>query len=53
MILFHLLECVYSLATMQVDYTTAFVHAPIDKDPNWENLTEEGKNRSGVYINMT
>jgi Reverse transcriptase (RNA-dependent DNA polymerase) len=30
----------------------AFVHAPIDKDPNWDSLTEEEKARSGVYVSM-
>jgi hypothetical protein len=27
------------LATKQVNYTAAFVHADIDRDPNWDNLT--------------
>jgi hypothetical protein len=40
------------LATKQVDYTAAFVHADIDRDPNWDNLTDEEKERSGVYIQM-
>jgi hypothetical protein len=40
------------LSTSQVDYTAAFVHADIDKDPNWDNMTEEERKRSGVYINM-
>jgi hypothetical protein len=40
------------LSTRQVDYTAAFVHADIDKDPNWENMTEEERRRSGVYIDM-
>jgi hypothetical protein len=41
-----------NLSTCQVDYTTAFVHAPIDKDPEWETLSEEQRNKSGVYIEM-
>lgn len=32
------------LSTRQVDYTAAFVHADIDKDPNWEKMTEEERN---------
>jgi hypothetical protein len=36
------------LATKQVDYTAVFVDANIDRDPNWENLTDLGKERSGV-----
>jgi hypothetical protein len=40
------------LATKQVDYTAAFVHADIDRDPNWENMTDLEKERSGVYIQM-
>ena len=40
------------LANRQVDYTAAFVHAPIDKDPNWDKMTEQEKERSGVFIQM-
>jgi hypothetical protein len=40
------------LSTSQVDYTAAFVHADINKDPNWDNMTEEERQRSGVYIDM-
>jgi hypothetical protein len=38
--------------SLQVDYTAAFVHADIDKDPGWDNMTEEERNHSGVYIDM-
>jgi Reverse transcriptase (RNA-dependent DNA polymerase) len=37
------LSIILGLATKQADNTAAFVHAPIDRDPNWENLTEEEK----------
>ena len=37
---------------MQVDYTAAFVHALIDEDPNWESMTQEERDRSGVYVEM-
>lgn len=46
------LSVILELSTKQVDYTAAFVHAPIDKDPNWDNLTEEQKRRAGVYVCM-
>jgi Reverse transcriptase (RNA-dependent DNA polymerase) len=37
------LSIILGLYTKQVDYTAAFVHAPIDRDPNWDSLTEEEK----------
>jgi hypothetical protein len=37
-----------SLATKQVDYVSAFVHANIDKPPDFDQLTPEEKERSGV-----
>jgi histone deacetylase 1/2 len=46
------LSVILNLATRQVDYTAAFLHAPIDKDPNWANLTPAEKQRSGVYVDM-
>ena len=39
-------------STRQVDYTTAFVHAPIDHDPEWDNMTKEQQQQSGIYIKM-
>jgi hypothetical protein len=30
----------FDLETLQVDYTAAFVHADIDKPPNWKTMTE-------------
>ena len=46
------LSAVLGLATRQVDYTAAFIHAPIDKDPNYEKLSPEEQKRSGVYLEM-
>jgi Reverse transcriptase (RNA-dependent DNA polymerase) len=46
------LSTILGLATMQVDYTAAFVHAPIDRDPNWSKMSPEEQERSGVYIQM-
>jgi hypothetical protein len=46
------MSIIFDLATLQVYYTAAFVHAYIDKHPNWETMTELEKERSGVYIEM-
>jgi hypothetical protein len=40
------------LATKQVDYTAAFVHADIDKPPNYDTMTADQKAKSGVYVDM-
>ena len=42
----------FELATRQVDYTAAFVHAPIDVDPNYDQMTPEEQAKSGVYVEM-
>ena len=34
-----ILSLILQLSTKQVDYTAAFVHAPIDKDPDCNNMT--------------
>ena len=47
-----ILTSILDLKTTQVDYTAAFLHAPIDRDPNWENMTQQEKDRSGVYVRM-
>ena len=47
-----ILSIILNLSTVQVDYTAAFVHAPIDKDPNWDKMTEEEQKKSGVYVEM-
>jgi hypothetical protein len=47
-----ILSVILGLSTTQVDYTAAFVHAEIDKDPNWDSMSEEERKRSGVYIEM-
>jgi hypothetical protein len=41
------------LATKQVDYTAAFVHAPIDKHPGYDEMTDLEKEQSGAYIEMS
>ena len=40
------------LATRQVDYTAAFVHADIDKPPNYEEMSDEEKEKWGVFVEM-
>lgn len=47
-----ILTLLLGLKTTQVDYTAAFVHAPIDRDPNWDNMTAEERSKSGVFIHM-
>ena len=42
------LSLILNLATKQVDYTAAFVHAPIDKPPDWDQMSDYKKNRHGV-----
>ena len=45
-----ILLIILGLSTHQVDYTAAFVHAPINRDPEWDNMTKEQQQRSGIYI---
>jgi hypothetical protein len=46
------LSVILNLATKQVDYTAAFVHAPIDIPPNYNDMSEDEKQRTGVFVNM-
>ena len=48
-----ILSLVLGLATRQVDYTAAFLHAQIDEDPDLEFLGVEEKKRSGVFVVMS
>ena len=41
-----------SLETKQVDNTSAFVHAEIDKPPNFDTMSKEEQERTGVYVEM-
>ena len=36
-----ILTLILNFSTCQVDYTAAFVHSPIDCDPNWENMSQQ------------
>jgi hypothetical protein len=38
-----ILSILLDLQTVQVDYTAAFLHADIGKDPNWANMSEAEK----------
>ena len=40
------------LASRQVDYTAAFVHAPIEKPPNFDRMSPAEQRRQGVFIEM-
>jgi hypothetical protein len=44
------MSMLFGLATKQVDYTAAFVHADIDRDPNWDKMSDEERRKSGVFI---
>ena len=47
-----ILSAQLGLATKQVDFTAAFVHADIDKPPNYEEMTPEEQAKTGVFIEM-
>ena len=47
-----ILSVILDLATLQVDYTAAFVHAPIDDPKGYETMTPLQKSRSGVFVEM-
>ena len=47
-----ILSLILNLQTKQVDYTAAFLHAPIDRDPNWDTMNAEERDRSRVYVQM-
>ena len=40
------------LASKQIDYTAAFVHADIDLPPGFDLMSEEEKARQGVFVEM-
>ena len=47
-----ILLLVLGLATRQVDYTAAFLHVPIDEDPDLEFMNLEERKRTGVFVEM-
>jgi hypothetical protein len=40
------------LKTVQVDETAAFLHDDIDKDLNWDHMSESERYKSGVYVEI-
>ena len=47
-----ILTLILNQATCQVDYTATFVHSPIDHDPNWDNMSQQERDQSGIYLEM-
>ena len=47
-----ILTLVHDLHTAQADFTATFVYAKIDKDPNFDKMTPEEQERSGIYVEM-
>ena len=47
-----ILTLILNLSTCLVDYTASFVHSPIDRDPNWENMSQQERVRSAIYLEM-
>ena len=40
------------LATKQVDYMAAFIHADINLPPNFDKISKEEQQHQGVYVEM-
>jgi hypothetical protein len=47
-----ILSVILGLATKQVDYTAVFVQAPIDRDPDWDQLSPFEREHRGVFLDM-
>jgi len=47
-----ILSAQMGLATRQVDYTAAFVHADIDQPPGYAKMTPEEQEQVGVFVEM-
>ena len=47
-----ILTAAMGLCSKQVDYTAAFVHAPIDRPAGYDKMTPEEKNKSCVFVEM-
>jgi hypothetical protein len=48
-----ILSILLDLQNVQVDYTAAFLHADIDKDPNWANMSKAEREKIRVYLEMS
>ena len=42
----------YDLCTCQIDYTSPFVQAEIEKPPNWNKMTKQEQDNWGIYVDM-
>jgi hypothetical protein len=47
-----ILSLVMNLATLQIDFTAAFVQADIDKPPNFDRMSPAEQKRQGVFMEM-
>jgi len=47
-----ILSLILNLSTRQMDFTSAFVHAEIDKPPNFDQMTPQEQRHQGVFIEM-
>ena len=47
-----ILTLILNLSTCQVNYMAAFDHSPINHDPNWDNMSQQDRDRSGIYLEM-
>ena len=45
-----ILSIIMNLSTRQIDFTSAFVHADIDKPPNFDQLSPLEQRRHGVFL---
>ena len=47
-----ILSVIMNLATLQIDFTSAFVQADIDRPPNFHTMTPKEQSRQGVFMEM-
>ena len=47
-----IMSIILNLSTKQVDYTAAFVHAPIDLPPRYNQMSKREQEQAGIYIEM-
>lgn len=47
-----MLSIQHELETKQVDYTAAFVHADVERPPNYDKMSPAEQAKTGVYIEM-
>jgi len=47
-----IMSIILNLSTKQVDYTAAFVHAPIDLPPRYNQISKREQEQAGIYIEI-